>query len=201
MGYGRVSPTGDLANFVAALEAMTGFMGFALVTGLLYGRFSKPNISLEYSKNAIIAPYQDGKGLMFRIANRRHSTLMNVKADLTLTRLVKQNNELFRKYYRLDLERKSILVFPISWTIVHPIDEKSPFYELNLNEMKDSDLEIMIQIEAFDETFGQIVHSRFSYLANEIVDGVRFKKAYSTMDNGDIVLDVRDLHNYEKVVL
>ena len=200
VGYGKISPTGDLASFVAAVEAMIGLMSFALVTGLLYGRFSRPNISLEYSDKALIAPYKDGIGLMFRVANKRHSLLMNMKANVSLTfREVINGGELVRRYYVLDLERANILFFPLSWTIVHPIDSKSPFHEMDLNNINDYDMEIMIQMEGFDETFGNVVHSRFSYLADEIEVGAKFQPAFQTDEEGNVVLDINDLHKYDKV--
>ena len=201
LGYGRISPTGDLANLVSAIEAMIGFMSFALITGLLYGRFSKPNISLEYSRKMLIAPYRGGKGLMFRIANKRHSVLVNVKANVTLTLTLEEDNTTVRKYYQLKLERDGIQVFPISWTIVHPIDKDSPFNDIEMVNISGSDLEIMIQIQVFDETFGQIVHSRYSYLSEDIEYGAKFLKSYRTEESGEIILDVRDLHKYEKVNL
>ena len=199
VGYGRISPIGDFASFVAAIEAMVGLMCFALVTGLLYGRFSRPNISLEFSHKALIAPYRGGWGLMFRIANRRHSLLMNMKADVSLTFQENKNGETVRKYFVLKLERNSILFFPLSWTIVHPIDSESPFYEIDLNTISDYDLEIMIQMEGFDETFGNVVHSRFSYLSSEIEIGARFVPAFHTGKDGKVVLNVHDLHAFEKV--
>ncbi len=201
LGYGRISPTGDLANLISAVEAMTGFMGFALVTGLLYGRFSKPSIGLEYSSKALISPYRGGKGLMFRIANKRKSALMNLIANVTLTLTLEENNTIVRKYYRLKLERDSILAFPLSWTIVHPIDNESPLNVIDLIHIKDSDLEIMVQIEAFDETFSQVVHSHYSYLSEDVEYGARFLKPYQTQESGDIILDIRDLHKFEKVNL
>jgi inward rectifier potassium channel len=199
VGYGRISPIGDLSSFVAAIEAMVGLMCFALVTGLLYGRFSRPNISLEYSEKALIAPYKKGWALMFRIANRRQSLLMNMKASVSLTFQEDVNGEMVRKYFVLNLERDNILFFPLSWTIVHPIDEKSPFYEIDLNTISDYDLEIMIQIEGFDETFGNVVHSRYSYHSREIEVGAKYMPAYHTDKEGNVVLDVKDLHVFENV--
>ncbi|NNF21917.1 MAG: hypothetical protein HKN67_08240 [Saprospiraceae bacterium] len=199
VGYGRLSPVGDLSSFVAAIEAMVGLMCFALVTGLLYGRFSRPNISLEYSKNVLVSPYKDGWALMFRIANRRQSLLMNMKASVSLTFKEATNGEMMRRYFVLNLERKNILFFPLSWTIVHPIDSESPFYEIDLNTINDYDLEIMIQMEGFDETFGNVVHSRYSYLPSEIEIGAKFQPAFKTDKKGNVILDMDDLHIFDKV--
>lgn len=126
VGYGHISPVGKLVNFVAAIESSTGLMVFAIITGLLYGRFSRPTMRLLFSKNAIIAPYRDGWGLMFRVVNLRNSTLLEVGASVAMTIHIKEGNENKRKYYRLKLEIDKIEFFPATWTIVHPRDKKAP---------------------------------------------------------------------------
>ena len=135
VGYGHISPIGKLMNFVAAIESATGLMVFAIITGLLYGRFSRPSMRLLFSDNAIIAPYKDGWGLMFRVVNLRKSTLLEIGASVALTIHIKEGGENKRKYYRLNLEIDKIEFFPATWTIVHSLDEKSPLNTLDLNNL------------------------------------------------------------------
>lgn len=200
VGYGHISPVGKLVNFVAAIESATGLMVFAIITGLLYGRFSRPSMRLLYSNNAIIAPYREGWALMFRVVNLRKSTLLEIGASVALSLHVKEGNENKRKYYRLKLEIDKIEFFPASWTIVHPIDEKSPFDSLDLKNLDKEDLEIVIQLNAFDDTFSQYVHTRYSYQGCEIVIGAKFKPASRVDESGDLIIPLDEFHDYDKVI-
>jgi inward rectifier potassium channel len=199
VGYGHISPVGKLVNFVAAIESATGLMVFAIITGLLYGRFSRPTMRLLFSNNALIAPYQDGWGLMFRVVNLRKSTLLEIGANVAITMHVKEGNENKRKYYRLDLEIDKIEYFPASWTIVHPMNEKSPLNSLDLNNLEKEDLEIIIQLNGFDDTFSQYVHSRYSYQGSEIIVGAKFKPASRVDEDGNLIIPLDEFHHYDKV--
>jgi len=199
VGYGHISPIGKLMNFVAAIESATGLMVFAIITGLLYGRFSRPTMRLLFSNNAIIAPYKDGWGLMFRVVNLRKSTLLEIGASVALTIHIKEGGENKRKYYRLNLEIDKIEFFPATWTIVHSLDEKSPLNTLDLNNLEKEDLEIVIQLNAFDDTFSQYVHSRYSYQGSEIIVGAKFKPASRVDESGNLIIPLDEFHDYDRV--
>lgn len=199
VGYGHISPIGKLTNFIAAIESATGLMVFAIITGLLYGRFSRPSMRLLFSNNAIIAPYKEGWGLMFRVVNLRNSTLLEIGASVSLTIHIKDGNENKRKYFRLDLEIDKIEFFPATWTIVHPINEKSSFSSLDLSNLKKEDLEIVIQLNAYDDTFSQYVHSRYSYQGTEIIVGAKFRPASQVSDNGNLIIPLDEFHDYDLV--
>ncbi len=124
VGYGGILPEGILANIFAAFEAMTGLLGFALATGLLYGRFSKPSAKIIFSKNAIISPHKGKSSLQFRIANQRHNILMELEARIMAVFIDKNKDQFTRKYYDLSLEMPSVYFLPLSWTVVHPIDKE-----------------------------------------------------------------------------
>jgi inward rectifier potassium channel len=193
VGYGSISPKGTAANIVAALEAMVGLMGFALATGLLYGRVSRPSSRLGYSKNLLVAPYQDGTSLQFRVVNQRENTLMEMKAAVMLMTVVGPPGQLRREFTPLKLERSSVYFLAVTWTIVHPIDEQSPLYGQTPEDLKQSQAELLILIKGFDDTFAQTVHSRYSYRYDEMVWGVRFAPAFTIDAAGDIVLDVNEV--------
>lgn len=197
VGYGAISPAGHLASTVAAIEAFVGFSGFALFTGLMYGRFSKPNARLLYSNNALIAPYQDGWSLQFRVVNRRSNVLMEMEARMMISFLDHETGT--RKYYTLPLESSFIHFFPLNWTIVHKIDEESPLDGLTQQDFIDRDAELLILLKGFDDTFGQTVHSRYSYRFDEIVFNARFVKAYDTDEHGHTVMNIQDIHKHEPV--
>ena len=199
MGYGLIAPVGKLANVISIIESTTGLMVFAIITGLLYGRFSKPSMRLLFSKNALISPYKNGWALMFRVINLRQSILLEMNANVALTMHKKENNQNVRKYYRLKLEIDRIEFFPASWTLVHPINEDSPFHDMDLQNLNSQDVEIIIQLKGFDDTFSQHVHSRSSYLQNEIIVGGKFNPAFEINEMGEIIVPIHKFHDFEQV--
>ena len=142
VGYGGMHPTGIASNIIASLESMTGILSFALATGLLYGRFSKPSAKIIVSDKAIITPFKDGKALMFRVANARPNVMMEMEANAMMTFLDKANNQFTRKYFPLKLEIKFVYFFPLPWTIVHPIDEESPIFGKTEDDLKELEAEL-----------------------------------------------------------
>ncbi len=191
IGYGGISPEGLVANSTVTIEAMASVFAFALITGLLYGRFSHPFSRILYSKNAIIAPYKGINSLQFRIVNQRNNNLMDIEAQVMAVLVDKDFN---RKYYDMKLERYHVHFFALSWTVVHPIDEDSPLFEKSLEELKEKQFEILILIKGYDDTFNQLVHSRYSYTFEEIIWGAKFIRSFNTDSNGDIILKLEDIH-------
>jgi len=194
VGYGNVFPRGAPANSVAAFEAATGLMVFAVMTGLLYGRFSRPSARILFSKNALIAPYQDGHSLQFRITNARSNTLMNLEARVLLMTVVSNDGQLKRTYFDLELERRKVYFLPLTWTIVHPIDSASPLNGKSAEDLANTSAELLIMIQAFDDTFSQEVHSVYSYRYAEILWDAKFVPAFSVDTKGDLVLDLNRVH-------
>jgi len=190
VGYGNVYPEGIGANTISSLEAATGLMVFAIATGLLYGRFSKPSARILYSKSAIIAPYQDGTSLQFRIANARRNVLTNMQARVVLMTVDTSNGQLSRTFLDLPLERRSIYFFALTWTVVHPIDSASPLFGKTREDLARLSTELLILIEGFDDTFSQVVHSMYSYRHDEIVWGAKFIPAFKVDPKGDLVVEV-----------
>ena len=129
VGYGRVNPTGDAANSVAAIESMLGFLSFAVATGLLYGRFSQNLKRFCYSvRLQQISPYRDGQALMFRfVSYKDNHTLTNVEIKVNAALLVEEHGKSSYKFYDLDLERSHVETLPMNWTVVHPLDDKESF--------------------------------------------------------------------------
>ncbi len=197
VGYGKIAPVGLYSNIIASIEAMTGLMSFALITGLLYGRFSRPSTRILYSEKAIISPYKDINALMFKVANQRRNNLMELEARMLLVLINKADNNFNRQYFNLKLERTSVYFFPLTWTIVHPIDDDSPFKGMKIENLKAMSAEILILIKGFDDTFSQTVHSRYSYTMDEIVWGAKFTPSFHIENNGEIIFDLNNVHNYE----
>ncbi len=199
LGYGAIFPVGLFTNLVAAVESMFGFLGFAIATGILYGRFSKPSARLLYSNNAIFTEINGQPSLQFRIANKRNSLLMEMEATILYSSVTRKDDTLNRQYFQLELERSKVLFFPLNWTIVHPINESSPFYNKSKEDLKEEKAELLILIKGFDETFGQVVHSRFSYLYTDFIWNAKFKKPFYTDAEGDVILELHQMHEYDNM--
>ena len=198
LGYGRVAPMGNLANTVAAIESMLGLLGFALATGLLYGRFSRPSTMIQYSYKAVVAPYQEINGFMFRVVNPQNNHLLELEVQVNLA--MKRENSELRDFYTLELERDKVAFMPYMWTIVHPISKTSPLFGLKEGQLMEKDAEFIVTMKAFDESTSQNVYSRSSYKASEIQWGEKFIYAVTREDKG-ITIDVGKLNETEKVAL
>ncbi len=202
VGYGRISPTGFLTSAVATLEAFLGLLSFAIATGLFYGRFSRPQAFLKFSHHALISPYKDGIALMFRMSPFKNNTLSEAEVKLTGAMQIEEDGKRMNKFYPLSLEISKINALTLSWTVVHPIDEKSPLYNLNADDMKDVHMEILVFVKAFDEVFSNTVMTRTSYLADEIIWGAKFKiMYYQSGDKTRTILDLDMINDYDKIDL
>jgi inward rectifier potassium channel len=193
VGYGRISPDGVLTSLVASLQALLGLMALAIGTGLLFGRFSRPAARLAFSQQMVVAPYQSGTSLQFRVANRRSNNLMEVEARVMMSTVESTEQGLLRKYKYLTLERHLVQFLPLTWTIVHPIDESSPLWGQGPEYLAQHQAEFLITIKAFDDTFFQTVHVRHSYRYEEVAWGARFVPAFEPDAQGEMVLDLKML--------
>ncbi len=170
-------------------------MGFALATGVLFGRVSRPSAKIGFSGNALVAPYQDRTSLQFRVVNMRPNVIIEVSASVML--MTVENGA--RRFQELPLERDGIRFFPLTWTVVHPIDDNSPMLGKTAEELAAQHGEILILIKGFDDTFNQIVNARYSYRFDEIVWNGKFSPAFHVDDQGRMVLEVNEVGKYEQV--
>jgi inward rectifier potassium channel len=202
VGYGRISPHGLTTSFIASFEALLGLLSFALATGLLYGRFAKPKAYIRFSHNAIIAPYKDGRALMMRLAPYKHTILLDGEAKVTLGITLDQNGKTVNQFYSLPLEFSTANVLSLNWTLVHPINEKSPLFNFTQEDFASTRGELLLFLKAFDDMFSNTVVARTSYTFNEIVYGARYLPMYHRSEAGDsTVLELDKLNSFEKVAL
>jgi len=202
VGYGHMSPNGFLTSSIAAAESLLGLLLFALATGLVYGRFSRPVAHIRFSQNAVFAPYFDINAWMFRIIHERANQLVDVEVEVSLSRLeTKPDGTRYRRYYGLPLERKKVSFFPNNWTLVHPIQPDSPLHGCTPEQLAESDAEFLILLRAIDDTFSQMVHARYSYRYDEILWGRKFRPMFNSDAQGDVLVDLDQLDETDEVSL
>jgi inward rectifier potassium channel len=198
IGYGSLSPHGLAANLLVTVEAFFGLLSLALATGVLFSRFARPHARILYSATAVVAPYRDVSGLMFRVVNQRHNEMVEVRATVSMSWRVGAT----RRFHELELERRGVVFFPLHWVVVHPIDEKSPLWGVSAAQFADSDAEILVLLEGVDDTFEQTVHSRSSYKFDEVQWGARFTDIYLKRPDGELDgIDVRRLDDTQPAAL
>ncbi|HEY7388416.1 MAG TPA: ion channel [Bryobacteraceae bacterium] len=191
LGYGNISPVSVRANAIASFEAFLGVLGLAVATGLLFGRVARPSARIGFSDNMLISPYLNGSSLQFRVVNRRRNSIVELEARVMLMLVKDENGEARRSYEVLRLERDRVLFLPLTWTVVHPIDEDSPIWGKTTEELARMQAEILILIKGHDDTFNQTVFARRSYRHDEIVWGARFAPAFHAGPGGRLVLELR----------
>lgn len=201
VGYGTISPEGYAANIIASLEAMAGLMGFALASGVFYGRFSKPSAKIRFSKKALIAPYREINSFEFRIVNRRKNQLIELEVQLVLMWYKHTDGKMKQIFHQLPLERDRVTLFPLNWTLVHPITSESPLYQKTAEDLKERNAEFVIIIKAYDDTFAQLVHARYSYKSEDIIWGEKFDMMFHTDKRGITILEVDCIDHTHKTQL
>lgn len=202
VGYGRVNPIGGWANLVAAIESMSGFLSFALATGLMYGRFARPRSFLLFSDHALVSPYKDGTALMFRFAPYKdHHTLTDVQIRVNIGLKVLQDDMTAEyKFYDLALERTKVESLPMNWTVVHPLDENSPLQGFTYTDMATADVEIYVLIRGFDDVYSNFVQQRTSYTYHEIKFNSKFVPMYRESEDGQTtILELHKLNEYTEL--
>lgn len=202
IGYGTIHPVGVIPNLVVTIESYYSLLANALITGVVFARFARPTAKVRFSDIAVIAPYKDITAFMFRIVNGRNNQLIEVKAQVLFARKVSENGKPVRRFFLLELERRSVTFFPLTWTVVHPIDKDSPLYGLTEADVREAEGEFLILLSAMDETFATQVHQRSSYKPGEIRWGYKFVSIYNKMEPGEpISIDTRKLSQIEHALL
>lgn len=198
IGYGHVAPIGLAANVVVTIEAFAALFSIAIVTGIIFSRFSRPLAQIVYSKTAVVAPFHGATGFMFRCANTRRTQLIDVSVTLIYSRIEEHDGNRIRTFTTLPLEYNKISFFALTWTVVHPIDELSPLRGLTHEDLVRNDAEFMVLLTGTEEVFSQSVHSRSSYKADEIAWNAKFAPIFiSTQEWGTTGMDLGRIHEIQ----
>jgi inward rectifier potassium channel len=190
IGYGKMSPDTFVANLMVSFEALIGLVGLAMVTGLVFAKFSRPTARVRFSRVAIVSNRDGIPSLQFRMANMRANRIVDVSARVVFARQERTlEGEEMRRFYDLKLQRDRNSIFVYSWTAIHPITEDSPINGVTVEAMEAASAEIIVSVTGLDETFAQTVHARYSYRARDLLWGKRFVDVLERGPDGVLSID------------
>ena len=198
-GTGVMHAYGPTANWLANLESFVGPITLVIAFGLMIARLTRPRMRLAFSDSAIIAPYEGGRGLMFRIVNLQPGELSDVRVRVNLAWFEDFGGVRERNFHELALERNSVEFFTLHWTIVHPITAESPLAGATPESLAASQAEFLIFIDALEQTFSTRVSARSSYVWDEVRWDVKFASIFANGPEGIIAIDVERLSRTERL--
>ena len=196
LGYGVMAPRSQYANWVVTAETFVGLFNLAVATGLLFARISRPTARIMFSERAVVTPLDGVPTLMFRAANRRRNRVVEAEVSVTLIHDVPTlEGDTLRHFDELTLLRSRSPLFFLTWQVMHRVDESSPLFGHTRESLLAKKAEILVVLSGLDETFMSTIHTRASYLPNEIVWGHRMADIFSTLPDGRRAIDFRRFHD------
>jgi inward rectifier potassium channel len=190
IGYGTMAPRSFVSNILVSIEALSGLTSLAVVTGLVFARFSRPTARVRFSRVVAISPRDGVPSLMFRAVNQRSNRIVEAQIHVVLSRWeTTREGESMRRFYDLALSRARNALFSLSWTVIHPIVEGSPLLGETAASLKASRSMIIASLVGMDESFLQNVHVRYVWVADEIVWGMRFADVLHELPDGTFLID------------
>jgi inward rectifier potassium channel len=194
-GYGDMHPQTHYGHFIATVELFTGIFSMSLMTGLIFARFSRPNARLLFADHPVISSHEGKPTLMVRFANERHNIIGNATARLWLLKnIVSLEGRPLRRFYELPLVRNEHPALALSWTLYHVLDEESPLYGLNADDLDASKVSLIVVVSGYDVVAAQTVHARRSYDHSDIRFGQRYADIIGTSEDGRIRIDYGRFH-------
>jgi inward rectifier potassium channel len=195
IGYGVMSPSTFYANAIVTLESIISLLAIAVVTGLAFARFAKPTARIVFSQAAVIDQFNGVPTLMFRAANKRHNQIVEAQMNVYLLRDEKSLEGTFlRRFYELKLVRHRTPSFTLTWTVMHPIDEDSPFYGQTPESLAKMKAQLIVSLSGTDETVAYTIHARHIFAHSDILWAHRFTDIVYKSPNGDRYLDYTNFH-------
>jgi inward rectifier potassium channel len=199
LGTGSIYPVGETAVWLTVIEAMVGVLSIVALVGIMLAKMSRPRANIRFSQSAVIAPYQGGRGFMFRVVNLSPAELHEVSARVNLAWFEAIDGKRVRRFHQLDLERKTVEFFTLHWTVVHPITSDSPLAGVTPEKLRDGEAEFLVQIASLDSTFSARVVSRSSYIAEEVRWDAKFADIFVDSPDGVITIDVERLDRFDRL--
>ena len=194
-GYGDMHPHTHYGHFVAAVELFTGIFSMSLMTGLIFARFSRPNARLLFADNPVVYNHDGKPTLMLRLANERHNIISNATAKLWLFKnIVSMEGEQLRRFYELPLTQSLNPGLALSWTLYHVLDENSPLYQTNADDLAAIKASLVVVVSGYDVIAAQTVHARKPYEHSDILFGRRYVDIIGTSEDGRLRIDFGRFH-------
>jgi inward rectifier potassium channel len=200
VGYGKLAPKTFGASLLSTFQIATGLIGLALVTGLVFSKFSRPTARVLFSRVAVVAPFDGVQSLMFRMANARASQIVEAHVTVALVRLERtREGDEIRRVHDLRLRRNHSALFALSWTAIHPIDADSPLYGVDAARLAATEAGVVVSFSGYEEELGQTIHARQGYRGDQIVFGRTFANILLRDPEGRQVIDYRRFHDTQPV--
>ena len=201
VGYGHMYPNNLYGHIVTTVEVMSGVFLLAVMTGLIFVRFSRPTARIQFSKVMVIAPFNGRPALMLRIANLRDHSMVEAEFRVTFTRDEPTvEGETIRRFYPLKLDFDRLIIFPTALTIRHLIDEQSPLHGCTRESLRDCDAFFVTSVVCVETVIPAAVHIQHDYNWEEIRFGERFVEIYNDLPDGRLSVDYGRLHDTEPVI-
>ncbi|MFL5577803.1 MAG: transporter [Gemmatimonadaceae bacterium] len=198
-GTGAMYAVGSTANWLVVFESLIGPLTLIAAGGLLVARLTRPRMRIRFSDSAVVAPYEGGRGLMFRMVNAQPSELSDVQLRVTLARFEQADGNRQRFFHQLALERPSVQFFPLHLTVVHPIKADSPLRGVTPESLREAEAELLVLVDAHEDTFSTRVTTRTSYMWDEVRWDVKFANVFASAPEGVIAIDVERLDRTERL--
>jgi inward rectifier potassium channel len=196
IGYGTMAPHTFGAHLMVAVEALTGMIGIAMATGLMFAKFARPTARVMFSRQALIAPHNGVRSLMFRMANARANGIAEAQLRVLLLRNERTaEGQWMRRFVDLPLVRRESAVFALTWTAIHPIDEKSPLHGVTAESLASMDAQIIVSLTGLDDTLSQTIHARYTYTMKDLVLEGRYVDIISDLPTGGRLIDYTHFHS------
>ncbi|HSZ22563.1 MAG TPA: ion channel [Candidatus Sulfotelmatobacter sp.] len=190
IGYGKMEPVTLFSNILVSIEALTGLLALALMTGLVFSKFSRPTARIRFTRYAVIGPRDGVNSLMIRAANMRANRIFEASIHVVLARQeITAEGDTIRRLYDLETTRSRSAMFALSWTAVHQIVEGTPLFGATRESIVASEPELIVSIVGLDETFSQTVHARHTFQLDEIIWGARFANVLVLHPDGSRSVD------------
>ncbi len=198
VGYGHMYPQNLYGHILSTIEIIGGTFWFAVMTGLIFVRFSRPTARIEFSNSMVISNFDGKPALMLRIANLRHHSMVEAKFRIMLLRNEKiREGEEMRRFYTLKLDFDRIIAFPVALTLRHFIDEQSPLYRATAESLEAGDVRLVVSVVCVETVIPAQVQSHKDYSWRDIRFGERFVEIYNELGEGKLSVDYGRLHDTE----
>jgi inward rectifier potassium channel len=198
-GTAGMHAAGDTAHLLQIIEGLLGPLTLMALGGLVVARLTRPRARVRFTERMVVAPYRGGRALMFRVVNVNPSELSDVNMRVNLAMFQDVNGRRERRFYQLPLERANVEFFTLHWTVVHPIDEKSPLRGLTAEQFRASQAEVLILMHAHEEVFSTRVTARTSYLAEDVRFDAKWADVFVASPDGVITIDVERLDRMDRL--